>query len=132
MPEGAGVLMLLVVSDKSAADQMAKAAVPGSVTLGAQTRIVTQFEEETLQVYYLFDFVNAQSTPVKTEPLVFTLPKGAKNATVLEGSAPNGVAKGASFVVSGPFAPGTTSVQLALLPRSGGARGDPAGVPRRD
>jgi hypothetical protein len=113
MPDGAGVLMLLVASEKSAAVQMSKDAVPGTVTLGGQSRIVTQWEEETLQVYYLFDFVNTKTSPVKADPIVFRLPDGAKNATVLEGSAPNAVAKGASFVVSGPFASGVTSVQLA-------------------
>jgi hypothetical protein len=113
MPEGAGVLMLLVAADKSAAEKMAKEAVAGTVSLGGQTRIITQFEDEILQVYYLFDFVNGSASPVKLEPLVFELPDGAKNATVLEGSAPNAVAKGTSFVVSGPFAPGVTSVQLA-------------------
>jgi hypothetical protein len=109
----AGLVLMLVATDKSAAEQMSKAAVPGTVTLGGQSRIITQWEEESLQVYYLFDVVNATSAPVKVDPLVFTLPKGAKNATVLEGSAPNAVAKGPSFVVSGPFAPGVTSMQLA-------------------
>jgi hypothetical protein len=114
MPDASGVLMLLVASDKSAAEQMAKTAVPGTVSLGGQSRVLVQFEDETLQVYYLFDVVNATANPVKTEPLVFTLPDGAGNATVLEGSAPNAVAKGASFIVSGPFAPGVTNVQLAF------------------
>jgi hypothetical protein len=109
----AGVVLMLVATDKTAAEQMAREAVAGTVTLGGQTRIVTQFEDEVLQVYYLFDFVNAASSPVKVEPLVFTLPNGAKNASVLEGSAPNAVAKGPSFIVSGPFAPGVTTVQLA-------------------
>ena len=68
MPDGAGVLMMLVASDKSAAERMSKDAVPGTVTLGGQTRIITQFEDETLQVYYLFDFVNAAPSPVKTRP----------------------------------------------------------------
>jgi len=113
MPEGAGVLMLLVATDKSAAEQLSKEAVAGTVTLGGQSRIITQFEDETLQVYYVFDIVNATGTPVKVEPLVFELPEGAKNATVLEGSAPNAAAKGPRFVVSGPFAPGVTSVQPA-------------------
>jgi hypothetical protein len=114
LPPDTGVVLMLVATDKSAAEQMAKAAVAGTVVLGGQSRVVTQFEDETLQVYYLFDIVNAASTPVKTEPLVFTLPDGAKNATVLEASARNAVSKGASFVVSGPFAPGVTAVQLAF------------------
>jgi hypothetical protein len=113
MPSDSGIVLMLVATDRSAAEQMAKAAVAGTVTLGGQSRIITQFEDERLQVYYLFDVVNAGSAPVKTEPLVFQLPDGASNATVLEGSAPNAAAKGPSFVITGPFAPGVTGVQLA-------------------
>ena len=77
----------------------------GTVTIGGQSRIVTQFEDEELQVYYLFDIVNAAPAPVKTaSPLVFELPSGASNATLLEGSTPNAVAKGSSVMVPGPFA----------------------------
>jgi hypothetical protein len=83
------------------------------VTLGGQSRIVTQFEEEVLQVYYLFDIVNPSSETVKTSPLVFELPSSAQNASVLEGSAGNAVAKGRAITVTGPFAPGVTSVQMA-------------------
>ena len=106
--------------------------MPGTVTLGGQSRIITQFEDETLQVYYLLDFVNATATPVKVGPArVRRFPTGAKNATVLEGSAPNAVAKGASFVVSGPFAPGVTSVQLAYSLDPAARVVDSAGVPGR-
>ncbi len=113
VPADAGIVLMLVASDKTAAERMSNDAVPGTVTIGGQSRIITQFEDEALQVYYLFDLVNATAAPVKMDPFVLTLPKGAKNASVLEGSAPNAVAKGTSFVVSGPFAPGVTSLQLA-------------------
>jgi hypothetical protein len=109
----AGVLLLLVAVDKRGASETAGRAVAGTVTLGAQSRIITQFEEEVLQVYYLFDIVNPSSDTVKTSPLVFELPSSAENATVLEGSAGNGVAKGRTITVTGPFAPGVTSVQMA-------------------
>jgi hypothetical protein len=109
----AGVLLLLVANDKQGASETAGRAVAGAVTLGGQSRIVTQFEEEVLQVYYLFDIVNPSSEPVKTSPLVFELPPSAQNASVLEGSAGNAVAKGRAITVTGPFAPGVTSVQMA-------------------
>jgi hypothetical protein len=113
LPAESGILMLLVATDKGAAAQMAKDAVPGTVTLGGQSRVITQFEDEVLQVYYLFDIVNGGQAPVKAGPFVFDLPDGAQNATVLQESAPNAVAKGATIVVSGPFAPGVTSIQVA-------------------
>ena len=109
----AGVLLLLVAVDKQGASETAGRAVAGTVTLGGQSRIITQFEEEVLQVYYLFDIVNPSSEPVKTSPLVFELPSSAQNATVLEGSAGNAVARGRAITVTGPFAPGVTSVQMA-------------------
>jgi len=111
-PEG-GLVLMLVATDKTAAEQMARAAVAGTVAIGGQSRVITQFEDEVLQVYYLFDIINAAQAPVKTAPLVFDLPRAAQNATVLEGSAPNAVAKGPKVIVTGPFAPGVTSVQIA-------------------
>jgi hypothetical protein len=112
-PPDAGVLLLLVAADKQGASEMAGLAVAGTVTLGGQSRIVTQFEEEVLQVYYLFDIVNPSSETIKTSPLVFELPAAGQNATVLEGSARNAVAKGRTVTVTGPFAPGVTSVEMA-------------------
>jgi hypothetical protein len=113
VPPQGGVVLMLVASDKTVADQMAKTAVAGTVTIGGQSRIVTQFEDDVLQVYYLFDIVNATQAPVKTDPLVFDLPPGAQNATVLEGSAPTATAKGSTVTVTGPFPPGVTGVQIA-------------------
>ena len=76
-----------------------------------------------LQVFYLFDIVNAAGTPVKTAgPIVFDMPPGAKNATVIEGSTPLAFARGTQVTVEGPFAPGATSLQMACtLPQSGEA-----------
>ncbi len=112
-PAEGGVLLLLVATDRKGATEMAANAVAGTVTIGGQSRIVTQFEEEVLQVYYVLDIVNASREPVKTSPLVFELPASADRATVLEGSAGNATAKGRTVTVPGPFAPGTTTVELA-------------------
>jgi hypothetical protein len=112
-PAEGGVLLLLVATDKKGANQMAASAVAGTVTIGGQSRIVTQFEEEVLQVYYLFDIVNVSREPVKTSPLVFALPASAERATVLEGSARSAAAKGRTITVTGPFAPGITTVEMA-------------------
>jgi hypothetical protein len=109
----AGVLLLLVATEKHGASETASRAVPGTVTIGGQSRIVAQFEEEVLQLYYVFDIVNPSSETVKTRPLVFELPSSAQNATVLEGSARNAVAQGRTITVTGPFGPGVTTVEMA-------------------
>ncbi len=115
VPAQGGVVVMLVASDRTAAVRMAKDAVEGTVTIGGQSRIATQFEDEELQVYYVFDIVNRAQAPVKTrEPLIFDLPADARNATVLEGSAPGAVAKGIRVTVAGPFPPGATSLQVAF------------------
>jgi hypothetical protein len=111
-PEG-GIVLMLVATDKGASEQMAKAAVSGTVTIGGQSRIITQFEEEVFQVYYLFEIVNASQTPVKTGPLVFDLPPVAENAAILEGAGGTATVKGRRVTVAGPFAPGVTRVEFA-------------------
>jgi hypothetical protein len=119
-----GMVLMLVASEKSAQQQMAKDAVPGTVVLGNQSRVVVQFDDEVLQVFYLLDIVNGGPAPVKTAaPLVFEMPAGAQNTAVLEGSSPTAVAKGPRVTVPGPFAPGSTSVQIGFqLPPGDSAR----------
>jgi hypothetical protein len=124
VPGQGGVVLMLVASDKTAQQQMAKEAVPGTVVLGNQSRAIVQFEDDTIQVYYLLDIVNAAAVPVKTAaPLVFDMPDGAQNTSLLDGSAPAATVKGSRVTVKGPFAPGTTSVQVAFqLPPTDTAR----------
>jgi hypothetical protein len=114
VPPQGGVVIMLVASDTAGAAPMATGAVAGTVTIGGQSRIATQFEDEELQVYYLFDIVNKLQTPVTTAgPLVFDLPSGAENVTLLEGSTPRAAAKGSKVTVAGPFAPGVTNLLIA-------------------
>ncbi len=119
MPAQGGMVLLLVAGAQSGS--AATAAVEGTVTIGGQSRLVTAFEDEELQVYYLFDIVNAGQVPVRTrEPLVFDLPPGAGSPALLEGSSPTAAVRGSSVVVPGPFPPGVTSVQIAFsMPPSG-------------
>jgi hypothetical protein len=119
-----GTVLMLVASEKTAQQQMAKDAVAGTVVLGNQSRMVIQFDDEVLQVFYLLDIVNGGPAPVKTAaPLTFEMPDGAQNTAVLEGSAPTAVAKGPRVTVTGPFAPGSTTVQIGFqLPPGDTAR----------
>ena len=67
VPAQGGVVLMLVATDKTAQQQMAKEAVPGTVVLGNQSRAIVQFEDEVIQVYYLLDIVNGGSAPVKLD-----------------------------------------------------------------
>ena len=129
VPAAGGVRLLLVASAPGAAPETPPASAagpsphgaPGSVSIGGDSRVVVQFADDELEVFYLFDFVNAGATPVSVEPLVFDMPAEASSVAVLEGSSPQAEAAGRRVIVRGPFAPGTTSVQMAFnLPAPSG------------
>lgn len=97
------------------------AAVPGAVTIGPDSRIVVDFADERLNIYYVVQLLNPGGAPVDLGgPLVFELPQTARSTTVMQGSSPNAKPNGARVVVTGPFAPGRTDVNIAYeLPFSG-------------
>jgi hypothetical protein len=75
---------------------------------------VIELAEGSLEVYGLLPLGNVKATPVMpAQPVVFQAPAGAKNLTVLEGSTPQAKVAGDKVVVSGPFAPGETQLQIA-------------------
>src|SRR5262249_14947185 len=64
--------------------------------------------------YGLFELANVNAAPVMpTKPIVFEIPAGARNATVLEGSTPQAKVDNNRIVVTGPFSAGGTPVQIA-------------------
>lgn len=94
-------------------------AAPGTLRLGRETQFVVELNDDELEVFYLLQIVNPSSTPVEHPPLVFDLPPGARNATLLEGSSPLASVAGPRLTVSGPFPAGVTTVQAAYqLPYS--------------
>jgi hypothetical protein len=99
----------------------AAAAVRGSVTIGPESRIVADYAEERLTLYYVLQVLNRSETPVDLGgPLVIELPQGARGAGALEGATKQATIKGATVTVLGPFAPGVTSVNIGFeLPFSG-------------
>ena len=125
-----GVRVMLVATDAGAAPAAGApaavggsvAAVPGTVVLGPESRVIAEFRNDELAIFYILDIVNAAATPVDLGgPLALDLPRSARGASVLEGSTPQAVANGPHVTVTGPFAPGTTSLQVAYeLPASGG------------
>ena len=91
------------------------ALAPGDVAFAGDSRIQIEFEDDTIEIFYLFDLVNPASSPVNPKSeLTFQLPEGAEQAALLEGSSTQAVIRGRTVSISGPFAPGTTPVRLAF------------------
>jgi hypothetical protein len=121
-PTRGGIRLMLVATDTSKPAASATPAVSGAVTIGSQSRIVIQPNDENVEFYYLLDVSNNATSPVNPPTaFVLELPKGASGATIMEGSSPQAKVKGGAVVVEGPFAPGHTFVQAAyMLPGDGG------------
>jgi hypothetical protein len=118
VPSSGGVRLLLAGAPGDAATPSlpmvpAAPAAPGTVVFGGDTRVLVQFEDDELEVFYLLDIVNGDAAPVKIEPLVLETPPEAQGTSVLEGSMPQATAEGRRVTITGPFAPGRTSVQIA-------------------
>jgi len=132
-----GFRMMLVATDTAAAPATgapaaggAGAAAPpagpvtkGAVTIGPSARVVAELASERLTMYYSLDIVNGSPGPVDIGgPLVFKLPTEARGTTLLQGSSKQAQTNGPRVTVTGPFAPGTTSVQFAYeMPYNGGS-----------
>jgi hypothetical protein len=95
---------------------------PGEVAFGGDSRIQIEFDDDILEVFYLFDLVNPSNAPVtpKTE-LVFELPEGAQQAAMLEGSSTQAQIRGRTVSITGPIAPGSMPVRLAFSLAPAGA-----------
>jgi hypothetical protein len=113
-PAQGGIRLMLVATDKAAAEKGGAPAVSGKVTLGGETRIVLEPGDEVVDVYYLLDIVNSASAPVvPAAPFRFDMPSGAQGTTLMDGSSPLAKTSGAHVTVNGPFPPGRTAVQVA-------------------
>ncbi len=129
VPANGGVRVALVAGlAAAAARERAEAeaaskqpARPGVVVFGGESRIILEFQDDNLQVFYLLDVVNAARTPIAVaEPLVIELPDGATGAGALEGTSPLAMVQGDRIRIAGPFPPGTTTVQVGYrLPYGG-------------
>jgi hypothetical protein len=124
-PTRGGIRMMLVATDKSKPASAAKPnpTISGTVTIGSQSRIVIQPNDENVEFYYLLDIANTSTNPVNPpSPFALELPKGAAGTTIMEGSSPQAKAKGTTVTVEGPFASGHTFAQVAyMLPGDGGS-----------
>ena len=120
VPGQGGIRLMLVGADPLRADVPAE---QGTVTFGADSRIVIELGEEVLNVYYLLDIMNGRDVPVEPgAPIMLALPAGATGTTMMGGSTPRAVAAGAQVSVPGPFEPGLTPLRVGfVLPYSGGS-----------
>ncbi len=122
-PAEGGIRLMLVATDKAKAAAAAAApAVTGEVVLGEQSRIVMQPREEAVELFYLLDIANNARGPVNTAKLFeFDMPGDAKGCGLLQGSTPQATVTGSHVAVQGPFAPGSTFVQVGCeLPAESG------------
>jgi len=136
LPPEAGVRLVLVAGAGAAAAGTSGGAgaagaapafdaVAGDVVFAGDSRIQIEFEDDTIEVFYLFDLLNPGSSPVRPRgELTFELPDGAEQAAMLEGSSPQATVRGRIVSISGPLAPGLTPVRLAYsLAPAGSQRG---------
>lgn len=123
-----GTRFVLVAADPDSARRAeedkqlaAGPAVPGTVVFGPESRIVIEPGDETITIFYVLDIINSARTPVDIGgPLIITLPTGARAAGVMDGSTPQATVNGPRLNVLGPFAPGTTTVQMGFELATGG------------
>jgi hypothetical protein len=129
VPATGGVRVALIAGleaaaarERAEADAAAKQpARAGIVVFGGETRIILEFQDDILQVFYLLDVVNSARTPIDVgQPLVIELPDAATGAATMQGSSSLAMVQGDRIRINGPFPPGTTSVQVGYrLPYRG-------------
>jgi hypothetical protein len=129
VPGNGGVRVALIAgiaaakaAEKSAAEAAAKEpARPGVVEIGPESRIILEYQDDNLTIFYLLEIVNNARTPIDIGgPLLIQLPTGAAGASMMQGSSPRASALGDMLTITGPFAPGKTIAQVGFsLPQAG-------------
>jgi hypothetical protein len=123
VPTAGGLRVILVAgiakaTERKKQEETAAAAAPpvkGTVVFGDNTRTLVQFKDDVLEVYYILEIVNSARARVDIGgPLVMELPKAALGASAIEGSSPAATVANGRLVVTGPFASGTTAVQVGF------------------
>jgi hypothetical protein len=111
----AGMARAAARREMEAASAAAAPAVKGVVVLGSNSRVVMEFNNDALTAFYILEIVNSARTRVDTGgPMVIQLPEMATSASAMEGSSPQAVVSGRQVTITGPFASGSTSVQVAF------------------
>ena len=125
VPPDVGVRIVLVAGvsgPPAAAASPGLTAAPGEVAFAGDSRIQIEFDDDTIEVFYLFDLANPSSSPVSPKgELVFALPEDAQQAATLEGASPQVTIRGRTVSITGPIPPGRLPVRLAFSLAPGGA-----------
>jgi len=109
----AGLARAVARRDQEAAAARSAPPVRGVVTLGGNSRIIGEFQNDNLFLFYQLDIVNNARAPVDMGgPFELELPRGAAGATLMDGSPKTATINGRFLVVPGPFAPGSTTVNV--------------------
>ena len=129
VPAQGGVLVALIsgiaaaaAKEKTEAEAAAKMpARPGIVEIGPESRIIIEYQDDNLTVFYLLEVLNNARTPIDIGgPLLIRLPTGAAGASIMQGSSTHASAKGDMLTITGPFPPGKTVAQVGFsLPQAG-------------
>ena len=129
VPAVAGVRVALIAgiaaakaAEKAAADRAAREpARPGVVEIGPESRVILEYQDDNLTIFYLLEIVNSARTPIDIGgPLLIKLPTGAAGASVMQGSSSKASAQGDMLTITGPFPPGKTIAQVGFsLPQAG-------------
>ena len=93
----------------------------GVVEIGPESRVIVEYQDDNLTVFYLLEILNNARTPIDIGgPLLIRLPTGAAGASMMQGSSQNASAKGDMLTITGPFPPGKTLAQVGFsLPQAG-------------
>lgn len=128
VPASGGVRVALIAgiaaakaAEKAAADKAAmEPARPGAVEIGPESRIILEYQDDNLTIFYLLEIINNARTPIDIGgPLLIQLPTGAAGASMMQGSSPRASALGDMLTITGPFAPGKTIAQVGFsLPQA--------------
>ncbi|HEY6360183.1 MAG TPA: hypothetical protein VIX63_03725 [Vicinamibacterales bacterium] len=124
VPASGGLRVILVAGLKQAAERRLKreaeeAAAPpvkGTVVFGGASRVIMEFRDDLLRVFYMLEVVNNARNRVDIGgPLTIQLPTGAGGAATMEGASPSVSVSGDVVTVQGPFAPGATPVNVGFV-----------------
>ncbi len=129
VPAQGGVRVALIsgiaaAAAKEKAEAEAAAKMParqGVVEIGPESRIIIEYQDDNLTVFYLLEVLNNARTPIDIGgPLLIRLPTGAAGASVMQGSSTQASAGGDMLTITGPFPPGKTIAQVGFsLPQAG-------------
>jgi hypothetical protein len=123
VPSSGGLRVILVAGiaeaqarkKKEEAEAAAAPPVKGTVVLGGNSRIIFEFPDDLMRVYYMLEIVNNARNRVDIGgPLIIDLPQSAAGASPLEGSTPQATVAGSRITITGPFASGVTPVQIGF------------------